>query len=64
MLRWLFGKRAEKPRGPEPELVPNHGAQIGSAHAFVQVPQDQDLSVNGSPVQLESSEYKIDQNHA
>lgn len=64
MLRWLLPKRAPRPRGSEPELVPDQGAQIGAAHAFVRVPQDQSLSINGSPVQLESSEYKIDQDHA
>jgi hypothetical protein len=64
MLRWLFGKRAARPLGSEPELVPNAANQIGGSHEFVRVPQDQSLSINGSPVQLESSEYKIDPNHA
>ena len=64
MLRWLFRKRAPRPRGSEPELVPNAANQIGGSHEFVHVPQDQSLSINGSPVQLESSEYKIDPNHA
>jgi len=64
MLRWLFGKRAERPRGSEPELVPNPGNQTGGSHEFVRVPQDQSLSINGSPVQLETSEFKIDPHHA
>jgi hypothetical protein len=60
MFRSLFCRRRPVVSGSHPELVANRHNQIGGAHEFVAVPQDETLLVNGSPVQIESNEYRID----
>lgn len=64
MLGWLFGKRAARPQGTGPELVPNPNNQTGGSHEFVRVPQDATPKINGSPVQLEANEYRIGTDNA
>ena len=64
MLRWLLRRQRPVASGSEPELVPNPHNQIGGSHEFVRVPQDETLKVNGSPIQIEVNEYRIDRNSA
>ncbi|ALC10836.1 hypothetical protein [Sphingopyxis sp. 113P3] len=62
MFRSHFRRRRPVVSGSHPELVANPHNQIGGAHEFVAVPQDEALMVNGSPVQIEANEYRIDGN--
>lgn len=59
IFRWLLRRGRPVPSGLEPELVPNPHNQIGGSHDFVRVPQDANLKINGSPVQIEANEYRI-----